>query len=72
MKPSTETLQYLFKKGNENVKFLLGMIEIPRRTIYDNLKKFKLQDNLTSKKEVVAESNSIQMTAEISKHSNGQ
>jgi len=27
------------------------MTGIPRRTIYDNLKKFKLQGNLTSKEE---------------------
>jgi len=49
MKPSTEALQYLFEKGHENVKFLLEMTRIPRRTIYDNLKKFKLQGNLTRK-----------------------
>ena len=49
MKPSTETFQYLFEKGYENVKFLLEMTGIHRRTIYDNLKKFKLQSNLTRK-----------------------
>ena len=48
MKPSTETLQYLFERGHENVKFLLEMTGIP---IYDNLKKFKLQGNLTRKEE---------------------
>jgi len=50
MKPSTEKLRYLFEKGNKNVFFLLGTTGIPRRTIYDNLKKFKLQGNLTRKK----------------------
>ena len=49
MKPSTETLQYLFEKGHENVKFFLEMTGIPRRTICDNLKKFKRQGNLTRK-----------------------
>jgi len=49
MKPSTETLQYLFEKVHENFKFLLDMTGIPRRTIYDNLKKFKLKGNLIRK-----------------------
>jgi len=49
MKPYTEILQYLFEKRHENVKFLLEMTGIPRRTMYNNLKKFKLQDNLTKK-----------------------
>ena len=64
MKPSTETLQYQFEKGHENVKFLLEMTGIPRRTIYNNLKKLRLQGNLTRKEEVVEEPNSIQITAE--------
>ena len=49
MKPSAETLQYLIENGHENVKFLFEMTGIPRRTIYDNLKIFKLQGNLTRK-----------------------
>ena len=49
MKPSTEKLRYLFEKGHENVKFLLEMTGIPRKRIYDDLKKFKLQGNLTRK-----------------------
>jgi len=51
MKSSTEALQYLFKKGHENIKFLLNMSGIPRRTIYNNLKKFKLHGNLIGKEE---------------------
>jgi len=51
MKASTKTAQYLFEKGHENVKFLLEITGIPRRTIYNNLKKCKLQGNLTRKEE---------------------
>jgi len=49
MKLFIETLRYLFERGHENVKFLLEMTGVPRRIIYDNLKKFKLQGNLTRK-----------------------
>ena len=59
MNPFMVTLQYLFEKGHENIKFLLEITGMPRRTLYDNLKKFKLQGNITRK-----EGNSIQMTAE--------
>ena len=49
MMPSTETLQYLLEKRQENVKFRLEMTRIPRRTIYNNLKKFILGGNYTRK-----------------------
>ena len=51
MNPSTETHQYLLENGHENVNFLLEVTEIPRRIIYDNLKKCKLQGNFTRKEE---------------------
>ena len=74
MKYSAETLQYLFEKGHANVKFLLEMARIPRRTIYDNLKKFKLHGNLTSKEGSGRKKtfNTNNCRSEISKHSNGQ
>jgi len=40
------------------------MTGIPRRRICDNLKKFKLQGNLTRKEGRAEELNSIQMTTE--------
>jgi len=57
---SVNMIDSLFTEGHQNVKIFIEMTSIPRRTIYDNLKKFKQQRDLERKLEAV-DSNSTQM-----------
>jgi len=50
MNHAKDILQHLFNDEHKNVKILLEMTGLDRRTIYDNLKKLKQKDSPEMKK----------------------